>query len=250
MDILSVFSLSENHNIVYMLLLEYGRLQPAGIAKITGIKRPTVYLILKELEVRGFVKQDLREKGLTYLPTPPVDLEKILQEEERQLHKRKKEFQSFLPTLEKSIQGKNYSDPKLRIISGEEIEKYLYDNMRLWIEKLNETEEKSWWGFQDATFVDNYKKWIDWSWSITPKEISLHLLTNKEGTEKEMTGKYEKRHMKYLKENNFSATEWVIGDRVIYFITKQKPFYAIEIVDPAIASNARNIFRLLWNNLV
>lgn len=250
MNILSLFNLSENHNTVYMSLLEYGRLQPASIAKITGIKRPTVYLILKELEARGFVKQDLREKGLTYLPTPPIDLGKILQDEERKLHLRKKDFQNFLPTLERSARGKNYFDPKLRIISGDEIEKYLYDNMRLWLEKLNETEEKKWWGFQDATFVDNFEKWIDWSWSITPEEISLNLFTNKEGTEKEMPGRHKQRNMKYLKEHNFTATEWVIGDRIIYFMTKQKPFYAIEIVDPVIASNTRNIFRLLWNNLV
>jgi predicted transcriptional regulator len=250
MNIMKLFGLSEHHNAIYMTLLEYGRLQPASIAKITSIKRPTVYLLLKELEERGFVRQDIRENHLAYLPTPPEELNKIFADEERKLNEKKKEFLNTLPTLVNSVKGRNYSDPKIRMIGGGEIEKYLYDNLALWLEKVTETPDKTWWGFQDASFVDQYEKWIHWSWSTAPKELHLNLLTNKVGAEKDMKGKYlSQRHMKYLNKAEFNATEWVMGDRIVYFMTKQKPSYAIEVVDPIIAANTATVFKLLWDRI-
>jgi hypothetical protein len=48
------------------------------------------------------------------------------------------------------------------------------------------------------------------------------------------------------KMNEFTATQAVLGDYVIYAMTDEKPFYMIEIHDRVMAHNFRQVFKLLW----
>lgn len=111
--------------------------------------------------------------------------------------------------------------------------------------------DKTWRGFQDHTFVEKFEKWIDWHWEAAPKEIDLKLFTNESEIEKNMEiKKYaEKRMMKFLKSSEFSATQWVVGEYIVFVMTKQRPYYLVEINDSVLAANTRELFKILWEKI-
>lgn len=59
----------------------------------------------------------------------------------------------------------------------------------------------------------------------------------------------DRRTVKYLDdtEHEFTATQAVLGDYVIYVMTSEKPFYMIEINDRVMAHNFRQVFKMMWN---
>jgi len=47
--------------------------------------------------------------------------------------------------------------------------------------------------------------------------------------------------------NEFSATQAVIGDYVLFVTTQEHPHYLVEIHDAVMAENLRQLFKGVWN---
>jgi hypothetical protein len=169
---------------------------------------------------------------------------KIEYEKVEQKEKSIRELQEFLKEIPAS---KTFSVPKIRFVEEVDLDKYLKEATPRWYKSMQAT-DKTWWGFQDHTFVERFEKWIDWSWSKAPKDVDLKLLTNESDVEEKMKDKsYSgRRQVKPFGLNDFSATQWIVGNYVIYVMTKQKPFYLVEIHDSVIAHNSRELFKSIW----
>lgn len=245
--LLNQLGLGHKEQIVYKLILEHGKIAPALISRLAKINRTTVYSVAKELQEKGLIIEDLGGRTLYYLPVRDTELEKVIEiENEKAKNKIEsiKELQGFLKNIPES---KTYSVPKVRFVDEVDLEKYLYEASPRWIENQLAT-DTTWWGFQDHTFVERYEEWIKWFWNKAPEGIDLKLFSNKSEIEEKMKEEgIGRRQIKLWNgENEFTSTEWIVGDYIIEIITKERPYYLVEVKDSVMAHNIRQIFKALW----
>lgn len=251
-QLLKQIGFSEKETEVYLAVLGQGKITPADIAKITNINRATVYSIAKELIKRGVVAEDLGGKTRYLVALPPQDLDQLAKREEKKLEQKKEIINKAIKELSKTAQNRRYSIPKIVFISEEDLENYLYKQSPVWNESiLKKDPAKTWWGFQDHSFVVHYEKWIDWYWQEAPAQISLQLLSNKSEIEKTMQAKkYARRKIKFWGQSkNFTATTWICGDYAVMIVTNQRPHYLVEIHDEVLAHNLREVFKGIWQKV-
>lgn len=245
-DTLQKLGLSDREAKVYRTVLEHKRITPGNIARATDINRPTVYAIAKALVAKGMLTEDLGGKTLYLVPSSPEELKENLKKESAELARREKLLTSVMREVALAGVGHEYAVPRIRFVEENHLEEHLYKRSRAWNESILKY-DRIWWGFQDHTFVEHYKDWIDWYWKNTPKEISLRLLSNKSQIEERMKGRHARRTIKFWEKGvNFTATTWVNGDYLILVNTRTRPFYLVEIYDELLAHNMREIFKNIW----
>ena len=245
--ILEKLGLGNKEQIIYKLILERGKIAPALVSKLTKINRTTVYSVAKELKEKGLIVEDLGGKVLYYLPAREGELEKIISREKDALKEKEHSIKELQEFLKNAPQSTAYSVPKIRFVDERDLEPYLYEALPRWHESMM-AHDRTYWGFQDHTFVEHFKHVIDWEWKRAPKEITLHLFTNSSKAEDKMRGKYaDRRFLKFWKgKNAFTGTQWICGEYIILVVTSQKPFYLVEIRDAVLAHNMREVFKRLW----
>ena len=247
-NVLNQLGLGEKEQAIYMLILEYGKIAPALLSRLSKINRTTVYSVANELKEKGLIMENLGGKTLYYLPVREDELKKIIEEDREKAKQKEKSIHELQEILKNSPESKTYSVPKIRFVEESDLEQFLYEATPRWYENMLTT-DSTWYGFQDHTFVEKFEKWIDWSWDRASQPIKLKLLTNASGIEEKMKSKKysERRVLKFWNNSEFTGTQWVVGSYVILIVTKQKPFYLVEIHDSVIAHNMREVFKNVWN---
>ncbi len=110
--ILTNFGLSEKQAKVYLALLELTRALPSTIARKSGLKRPTVYVILEQLQERGLVGR--LKKGASLYFTA-IDPQALVEDQKRRLQI----LTDYLPDLKK-LQHKYEVTPQMTVLEGVE----------------------------------------------------------------------------------------------------------------------------------
>lgn len=79
------------------------------------------------------------------------------------------------------------------------------------------------------------------------------LSEGKKPAEKEFAKKMksdDRRQIKYwAKTNDFTATHAVLGNYVLFIVTKQHPYYMVETHDAVMAQNLRELFKGFWDKI-
>ncbi len=248
-QILEKLGFSDKESEVYLTLLQHGTMTPAEVAKLTGISRPTVYSVSKELVKKGVVIEDLGGVSRSLIAKHPEDLAILVNREQKALDAKRAVLQSAIGELRKIAQSTKYSIPKIVFIPDEEIENYLHKQTPVWNASILET-KTFYWGFQDPDLVHHYQEWIDWYWKQANPPI-VQLLSNVSNVEEIMkTRGYTKRHIRFWSgAAAFTATTWVMGNYIVMINTKHRPFSLIEIHDAMIAENLRQLFSGIWKSL-
>ncbi len=246
--ILKELELSNKEEKVYRIIIERGKVAPALIARLAHINRTTVYSVTKDLKDRGLIVEDMSGKTLYYTPARSEELDKVIKKEKEKSEEKISTIKKLQSELALLPESKTYSIPKIRFIDEADIEAYLYEALPRWHQSMLKV-DTTWWGFQDHSFVEKFEKWIDHSWKVAPETIDLKLLTNGGEVEKKMKDKKyaEKRSVRFFPKSDFSATQWVLGDYIVFIITKERPYYLIEIRDAVVAENTRELFKKLWS---
>ena len=91
-QVLSTLGLNDKEARVYSALLQLGSATAYAVAQKSGLKRPTVYVILDELRLRGLVLKSPNARRTTYTAKMPDEL---IAEAENKLYQAK----AFLPQL-------------------------------------------------------------------------------------------------------------------------------------------------------
>jgi len=233
---------------IYLKILELGKTTPSQIARETKINRTTVYAIAKNLIDNDIIAEDLGGKNLFLVALPIENLKQFTKKDEEKLNKKKKIIDDAILELNgMSITNKSYSVPKIRFVEEADMENYLYKNLSKWYESSKKYDGIC-WGFQDQSFAEKYKKWIEWAVEMFP-ENKVNLFSNRSQIEKSMNNKRLKkvRAIKFWKKDiDFSASTWVMGKFLIMLITSQKPNYLVEIHDEVMAHNMREVFKNIW----
>ena len=247
--LLSQLGFSDKETEVYTTILQYGKISPASLAKITKLNRTTVYSVAKELIKRGVVAEDLAGPSLLLMAKSPAALEVLAETEARALKEKKEIIKQAAEQLQSIVKTANYEVQKIVFVREDELERHLYQQTPVWAESIRKN-GGIWWGFQDHTFVEHYEKWIDWSWeSGVQQGVNLKLISNEE--EKKVKKKtFPDRQIKFWDQSkHFTATTWICGDYVIMLVTNKRPHYLVEICDKILALNQREIFKGLWQTI-
>ena len=236
---------------VYLEALKLGRTTPARIAKNTGINRSTVYSVVNNLVKKGVVAEDIGGKYEYVVALPPESLEKIIDQKKRQLKYDSDLIDETIDQLEKLPTGIKFSLPKIRFVEELDVEDFMIKETEKWNASIKST-DSFWWGFQDPTFVENYQKWLKFYYSAeSTNGIKVNLLSTQSEIEKKMeTWKEERRKIRFWGNNlNFTSTLWAIGNYTIIIQTNEHPHYLIEIYNPELTHNLREMFRGIWDNM-
>jgi sugar-specific transcriptional regulator TrmB len=88
-----------HHAQIYEYLNQNGKSKPAYLAKILGLKRPTVYKALYELEEKNLVKRIVgtKEDDLSFTATHPRNINKLIEKKRAKVNKINKKFQDLYP---------------------------------------------------------------------------------------------------------------------------------------------------------
>lgn len=247
MDIVSTLKklgLTEKQARVYLAMLELGESVMTKIAKRANLKRPTVYLIIDELNILGLSSEIIKGKKKFYSAVHPkrfVELAKF----------RADQADKILPELV-AIQ-KNDEKPKVRMLEGIAGVRIAYQEA---FALLNNKEEGFWLG--NITFlVENFPELLE-EYNLLIKKIrDPHIREIIYGGEKskewvkEMQNKIPKNHfVKYFEDGkDFGMTDQlIIGNKIINF-SLGKEIFVLIIESKEMAQSQRVMFEILWNKI-
>lgn len=239
---------SANEISVYLALAELGKSTASLLAKKVRIPRTTAYSVLDSLVSKGIVAQEQRGNTKFYAVNKVDSLLRITEQEKSELEVKEYAASQLVNLVKPFFSGKNYSIPSIKFYEGQEnVESMLFDHAKEWQEQALQY-DAVWWGYQDHTFVEHYREWLDYHWEIkTPKE-EIRLISNRTPIEDELKGKVPGREIRQVADDvDFSSSIWVVGECIILFMTRQQPHYAFQMRDTVFADNLRAVFRLLWS---
>jgi len=122
--------LKEKEVSVYLAALELGFTSVQNIAKQTGLSRPTVYEIIKELAKKGLMKEIKRQGAIrgerTYFAAEsPDNLLGLLRVQKREVEEKEREFIRIISALRAKYNLAGQTE--IRTFEGEEIKVLLED---------------------------------------------------------------------------------------------------------------------------
>ncbi|PCI27837.1 hypothetical protein COB55_04940 [Candidatus Wolfebacteria bacterium] len=234
---------------VYLTLLEHGKLTASQISRFTNINRTTIYASADELKKKEIIEEDLSGVTKYYVALPPEKLRNYTEKQMRSIKKKERIINDLIPDLELIPRSKNFSVPKIQFIPSRDIEEFLYKKTPVWEKSMRDLKETTWWGFQDTNMVEieKYKKWILWYWGQAKDDIDLKLFTNQADVEKEMAKEnITNRKLKFWKGDQFSSTQWILGEYIVSIVTRGSEHYLVQIRDAILAESMRNMAKELW----
>jgi sugar-specific transcriptional regulator TrmB len=250
-EYLKQLGFSDKEIAVYLCILENGKISATAVANISKINRTTVYSVAKELVNKAIISEDLGGTTLYYTALPPNELKNLYKAQEEELKQKKGVIENVIQELEALPKSKQYSVPKIRFIDEAHLHDFLFKQLPVWIDSAKNN-DRNWWGFQDVSFIEAYPDWFKYHWEIYPKDYGTRLMTNKKPAEKEFAKqiKDERRQIKYWgKAIDFTATHAVLGDYVLFAVTRQHPHYLVETHDAVMAQNLREMFKGFWEKI-
>lgn len=235
---------------VYLAMANLGKCTAQLVSKRIKMPRTTVYLVLEGLERRGLIMRESKSNTTFFTPRPPQSLLEMLKVEQDEIRRRSAHAERLVKELEPLFKHKNYNIPKLRFVEGASlIQRMLYQYEDDWYRSMAET-DCTWWGFEDASLYKGYRAWFEHMWNkfsdARSKKIKLRIFSNFPASEY-LEERFPLTKIRpLLSTHDFSSTTWVMGNHMVIFSTRQKPFYGYQFYDPVLAENLRIIFKMLW----
>ena len=249
-DTLRQLGLNDKEIVVYLALLMAGKTTPTALSRQTKINRATIYNIAKSLIARGIIAEDISSKIAYFSPLSPSSLEQITKRPMRELKEKEELVKQAIDELSVITAKSEYPVPKIRFVEENDVENFLYENIEKWQKSVVEVDQ-TWWGIQDTTFIKVYRKFNDWYWQQPfSKDVNMYQIGNDSEAEREALKRYQKenRDVRFSSDINFSSSVWVGGDYLIMIVTRQHPFYLVEIHDRTLAYNMSEVFKKMWRN--
>jgi sugar-specific transcriptional regulator TrmB len=234
---LKVAGLSENEAKVYLAVLELGPSAIWDVSKKSGVKRPTCYVLLEELTMKGIAKSHNDGKRVVYSVVSPRQLAVM----EGRKHNK---FISLLPQLE-GMASKASTKPKVSLFEGAIGIMEVY-NMTL---ELSKGSEILMYGTADVRvkygeFIDQYLR-VRASKGIKARAILPDTSNNKQIG---LRDPLELRETRFLPVKTFDQRTEVniFADSIAYIAHSENQPFATIIENSRLAEEERMRFELLW----
>ena len=226
--------LTEKEASVYLALLELGPASVLALARRTGLKRPTIYLVLDDLSRRGLTALVPREKKKLFVALPPERLREDLENKLETLNK-------LLPQLT-AIYRTQTARPAIQLFESKDgiVEAY---------REITESDAKEILSFFSLETIPP-------EFQISYKMFADAFRKGKRGREIVYTAD---RHHPYLKDvasirnyevrftaapNKFLTDNIVYGNKIALFSFQKR--FALIIESEDVARSMRSLFELAW----
>ncbi len=239
MDIKATFhhlGLQQKEIEIYLALLELREATILEIAKRSEVKRPTVYVVIKALEQKGFVIRSLKGKKSLYTPHHP---KKLITEAEFRL----KELTDVMPQLESMFQH-TADKPRIMMYEGKDQLDRAYDDYFaekgevVYMGTLQLSKEVFPKTFIKADYVAN-------SSSYLMRELLDESPESLEYAQK-VASKYRLVRFIPKKFLPFEVDIGIFGNKTLITSVK-KEYFTICIESPEIAKAFKTLFEVMWS---
>ncbi|MBI2426702.1 MAG: helix-turn-helix domain-containing protein [Candidatus Kerfeldbacteria bacterium] len=232
--ILESLGLSEQEARIYLALLKIGGSRASRVARETGLKRTTVYPILKSLSRKGFVTMYYRKSQQFYYAQKPARVAGLF---ERKLDA----FTTIIPVLE-SFEKRETRDFGLRFIETKDELQEFYRGILIEYKGRSYriiSSAKGWEGIDPAFFVQFRK-------DRGAVRISTRLLLSADSKEINPTDPRLRREYRYLPSTyGFRSTIDIFDDKILV-VSPEFASLAVVIAIPAMVDIFGSIFEMLW----
>lgn len=113
MDNLRLLGISEKEQVVYKTLSDVGIVSATELAKLTKVKRPTIYLYLENLKEAGLVSESINQKKKYFQAVNPKALNEIVKQKITELENLSKSIPSLVIELESARSKRGRSKGQL-----------------------------------------------------------------------------------------------------------------------------------------
>lgn len=136
-QLLKQLNFSEKEIDVYLAALKVASAPISDLAKISGIKRPTVYVILEKLKEKGLVSLSEKKGKQIFITENPEKLLKIIGQRKDELAEREEEIKKTLPKF-KALVKKDTPIPLFKYYEGKEgiwniVEDLMQSRSEVWL---------------------------------------------------------------------------------------------------------------------
>jgi len=248
-SIFNSLGLSETEASSYVSMVELGVGSAAEIAKLAGVPRSTAYGLIESLVTKGLVAKETSDSKTFFRAIDPKEAIKRLVDLEKESLKQKENSAKELIEYLTPFFGKaQHLPPKINTFEGKRaIENMLYTYQPKWTESYLNIGEDTMWGFQDHTFVEEYKKWHEDSWKRPVRIEKICLFSTKEGLKQQKKEKITNREIRLMPgRQDFNSSIWLHGEYTIIATTRKEPHFALLINDSVISNNFRMVFKTMW----
>lgn len=240
---------SKNEVMVYLHLAEHGNCSAQALARALHLPRSTIYSVLESLERQRLVRLKKTARATSFVAADPRVLVDLMTQQESELKEKKALAESIAAELLPLLGRRSYELPKLEFVEGHaKLETFLYDNLGRWRDSILR-HDKSTWGYQDHTFVEQFGVWLKHAVRVLHVEAGIRgsILSNRSSVELKLRGKIPRREVRLLAKGvHFESSTWVMGDYVVIIMTRRSPVYAFQIHEPLLAANLRLLFQELY----
>lgn len=233
---LQYLGLNEKQAKVYLALLQMGSGSVPGISIKAGTKRPTTYLLLEELRMKGLATLLPKKKKAVYTAESPQKL----REEQRE---REEIIQDSLPEL-LAIYNSQKEKPKVTYYQGEENVVDLYNK------EIFKSEQLDIYGSIEAIspvfekIEYNLKKFEE-------QKTKIRELLQADEKSIEYSKKYFSENHKVRvapPEYKFPTDNIIFGNKLAIFSYKDTPM-AIVIESSDVVATYKSMFEIIWNSI-
>lgn len=235
---LTKFGLSPKQATVYLACLKLGPVKVGLIQKEAGLKRTTLYDVLKELINLGLISYTVKQKTKIFTPENPSALENLL--------KQKQQAVSAVLADLKSLFANVSCRPQIRFYEGNEGIKQIYlESLQARDKKIYQiVSVKDFLEFPGKDFMNWYvqeraKKNIE-SIAIHPKSGDVYS-DNFGKTDPQL-----KRQVHYLPPSLFSMSMIMIFDHYVAALSTKTENYGFIIESKEYSKSMKIIFDFLW----
>ncbi len=235
---LAKLGLSDKEAAVYFALLKLGQGSAQAIARISGLKRPTTYVILEELRRKGLA---LKAPGSAKQMFSALSPEELV----REMRKNVAETEHLLPELMRLYQG---STARIKTVYFEGIEgiKQVMDY------KLGDGQELvAFWAIEQNVPKELSRYFIDWAEKLKQKKITMRGIVPEHPTLKKYRAADAAygRDIKTVPFEQFSSEVAIDTSGDIVRIHDYKNLQGIVIENADVAKTVREIFEMLWTRV-
>ncbi len=238
LDVLQGIGLRETEAQIYLACLELGPSTVLAIARKSGVKRPTCYVILDELVFRGFASRTEGKKSALYSVLSPKQLLDRVATRQDRLEKHLLELEGIA-----SVSGQK---PEVRLLEGVEGVKEAYEAAL----RHPKGSEMLVYGTADVLVI--LEGWIhEYMDERVRKQVSVRAILADTPANRQVKLKdtAQLRETRFLPTSRYNPKleQIIIGDSVSFIAHSEHEPFATVIVNRTIAGLLRQQFEYIWD---
>jgi len=236
-NLLQQLGLSEKESALYLTALDSGVVSITQLAKKSGLKRPTCYLVIEELVKKHLLTKTPKGKRICYKAENPLILS-------QQIAKTQETLNMLLPSLLSSFQ-KHSHQPKIRFYEGKQqiskMSEEIYHAKEIWamfspknfLNVFSKQENKHFFNILIRHGGVIYDMFED-----TPQAREFAQAKHRTGIS----------HVKFLPSDFKIATDFMVYEDKLAIVSFEN-LIGLIIEDKAIAQTQRQMLKFIWEKL-